>query len=109
MRFSILLPLLALLTRTLASPEALGEQGAVTTQAATQMATTTTAGSLFTSDGTTSVTWVLFTQTFATTALGTWDLGATPGSGAIGLGTIAGTVGGLFSKRAMPTPELGSA
>lgn len=66
---------------------------AATTLAATQYPTTSVAGSLFTVDGTTSATWVLITQTFATTALGTWALGPTPGVGSIGLGSIVGTVG----------------
>ncbi|KAF8848495.1 hypothetical protein BDZ45DRAFT_732902 [Acephala macrosclerotiorum] len=77
---------------------------AATTLAASQYPTTSTAGSLFTSDGTTSATWKLFTQTFATTALGSWDLGPTPGVGTIGLGTIQGTVGKVKTKRAIETP-----
>lgn len=43
------------------------------------------------------------TQKFATTALGSWDLGPTPGVGAIGLGSIQGTVGKVKSKRAIET------
>jgi len=39
------------------------------------------------------VNFVPFTQTFAKTALGTWDLGPTPLVGSIGLGNIAGSVG----------------
>ena len=62
------------------------------------MAVVTTAGSLFTLNGVTSATWVAFTQTFASTALGTWDIGATPLSGAIGLGSIQGTVGVINTK-----------
>ena len=41
-------------------------------------------GSLFTVNGVTSVTsvtWIVFTQTFVATALGTSDLGATPAMG----------------------------
>jgi hypothetical protein len=82
--------------------------GAATTLVATQMATTTFAGSLFTVGTSVSATWVEFTQTFATTALGTWALGPTPASGRIGLGTIVGTVGKVKSKRAEPTPEFAS-
>ncbi|KUJ17898.1 uncharacterized protein LY89DRAFT_745887 [Mollisia scopiformis] len=76
---------------------------AATTLAATQYPTTSVAGSLFTVDGTTSATWILMTQTFATTALGSWALGPTPGVGSIGLGSIAGTVGKVKSKRAIET------
>jgi len=71
--------------------------------AATQYPTTSVAGSLFTSDGTTSATWVLVTQTFATTALGTWALGPTPLVGSIGLGSIQGAVGKVKTKRAVET------
>jgi hypothetical protein len=76
--------------------------------AASQSPTVGTWGSLYTVGTVTSVSWVVFTQTFASTALGTWSLGATPAAGAIGLGTIGGTVGSTKAKRAMPTPELGS-
>jgi hypothetical protein len=51
----------------------------------------------------TSASFGAFTQTFAATALGSWDLGPTPGVGSIGLGAIQGTVGVIKSKRAMPT------
>ncbi|TVY31089.1 hypothetical protein LHYA1_G000138 [Lachnellula hyalina] len=80
--------------------------GVVASSAATQYPTETTAGSLFTSNGVTSATWVLFIQTFATTALGSWDLGASPQAGSIGLGSIAGTVGAVNTnaKRALETP-----
>jgi hypothetical protein len=103
-----LLPLL--LTLVSAAPEPQLAQGgglAATTIAATQMATTTVAGSLFTINGVTSATWILFTQTFASTALGSWDLGPTPAAGSIGLGAIQGTVGGVKTKRgieAVQTP-----
>lgn len=76
---------------------------AATTLAASQYPTTSVAGSLFTVDGTTSATWVLMTQTFAATALGTWALGPTPGVGTIGLGTIQGTIGKVKTKRAVET------
>jgi hypothetical protein len=76
---------------------------AATTLAASQYPTTSVAGSLFTIDGTTSAKWVLITQTFAATALGTWALGPTPGVGTIGLGTIEGTVGKVKTKRAVET------
>lgn len=60
-------------------------------------------GSLFTIGGATSVTWTPFTQTFAATALGSWDLGLTPRPGSIGLGDITGQVGATVSKRAIET------
>ncbi|TVY37984.1 hypothetical protein LSUB1_G003413 [Lachnellula subtilissima] len=80
--------------------------GVVASSAATQYPTETTAGSLFTSNGVTSATWVLFIQTFATTALGSWDLGPSPQAGSIGLGSIPGTVGAVNTnaKRALETP-----
>lgn len=77
---------------------------AATTLAASQYPSTSIAGSLFTVGGTTSATWKLFTQTFAATALGSWDLGATPAAGSIGLGSIQGTVGNVKTKRAIETP-----
>jgi len=85
--------------------------GAVSaTLAASQSPTVGTWASLYTVGTETSTTWMVFTQTFASTALGTWDLGATPAAGTIGLGTIVGTVGNVKAeKRAMPTPMLGSA
>lgn len=105
----LLLSILALLSFATAQAVAPGG-GAAVTLAPTQSPTVGTWGSLFTVDGTTSVAFVVFTQTFAATALGSWDLGPTPGVGTIGLGTIAGTVGSTkAAKRAMPTPELGSA
>ncbi|EKD20216.1 uncharacterized protein L3040_000547 [Drepanopeziza brunnea f. sp. 'multigermtubi'] len=76
---------------------------AATTLAASQYPIASTAGSLFTINGVTSATWTLFVQTFATTALGTWELGPTPGVGTIGLGSIPGTVGGVKTKRAVET------
>lgn len=66
-----------------------------TTLAPSQYPISTTAGSLFTVNGVTSATWTLFVQTFATTALGTWELGPTPQVGSIGLGDIVGTVGSV--------------
>ncbi|KAL5321487.1 hypothetical protein ACEPPN_009446 [Leptodophora sp. 'Broadleaf-Isolate-01'] len=79
---------------------------APTTLAPSQYPVSTTAGSLFTVNGVTSATWKLFVQTFATTALGTWELGPTPGVGSIGLGDIQGTVGGVrkAERRAVETP-----
>lgn len=59
---------------------------AATTLAPSQYPISTTAGSLFTVNGVTSATWKLFVQTFATTALGSWELGPTPAVGSIGLG-----------------------
>ncbi|CZT41719.1 uncharacterized protein RSE6_01495 [Rhynchosporium secalis] len=77
---------------------------APTTLAPSQYPVSTTAGSLFTQNGVTSATWKLFVQTFATTALGTWELGPTPGVGVIGLGDIQGTVGGVReNKRSIET------
>jgi hypothetical protein len=110
----LLVSILALLSFTTASPnpdpQAVAPAGgAAVTLAPTQSPTVGTWGSLFTVDGTTSVAYAVFTQTFAATALGTWDLGPTPAAGTIGLGTIAGAVGSTRAKRAMPTPELGSA
>ncbi|KAH8796552.1 hypothetical protein BGZ57DRAFT_11829 [Hyaloscypha finlandica] len=105
-----LLPLIALLSFTTADPQAVAAGGGVaTTLAASQSPTVGTWGSLYTVGTVTSVSWVVFTQTFASTALGTWSLGATPAAGTIGLGTIGGTVGSTKAKRAMPTLELGSA
>jgi hypothetical protein len=98
---SLITPLLFLVSLTTAAPEPQLAQGgglAATTIAASQYPTVTTAGSLFTLNGVTSATWGIFTQTFASTALGTWDIGATPLSGAIGLGTIQGTIGVLNTK-----------
>jgi hypothetical protein len=104
-----LFPLIALLSFTTADPQAVAAGRVATTLAASQSPTVGTWGSLYTVGTVTSVSWVVFTQTFASTALGTWSLGATPAAGTIGLGTIAGTVGSTGAKRAMPTPELGSA
>jgi hypothetical protein len=78
--------------------------------AATPMPTVTSAPSLYTVNGVTTATYILFTQTFASTALGTWPIGATPLSGSIGLGTIQGTVGLVSTKskrwwNAVETPE----
>lgn len=95
------LSLLAFLPSLALAQAGLG--GVVATSAATQMATTTLgAPSLYTSDGTTGVSYVpTYTQTFATTALGTWPIGATPLVGSVGLGTIQGTVGTVKNKRAL--------
>lgn len=78
-----------------------------TTLPPSQYPTVTFAGSLFTVGTSTSATWKEFTQTFATTALGTWALGPTPRVGTIGLGTIKGTVGVVESvqKRTLQTPS----
>ncbi|KAA8565144.1 hypothetical protein EYC84_010890 [Monilinia fructicola] len=86
-----------------------GLGGVVATSAATQMATTTLgAPSLYTADGTTTVKYIAtYTQTFATTALGTWAIGATPLVGSIGLGTIHGQVGTVRNKRALPSGVFG--
>lgn len=63
--------------------------------AATQMATVTYVGSLFTVGTSTGATWIDVTQTFATTPLGPSYAVQT---GSIGLGTIAGTVGEVKTK-----------
>ncbi|KAL2071130.1 hypothetical protein VTL71DRAFT_12365 [Oculimacula yallundae] len=76
---------------------------AATTLAPSQYPVSTTAGSLFTVNGVTSATYKLFVQTFATTALGGWELGPTPRPGVIGLGDIKGEVGKVRSKRAVET------
>ncbi|KAI9644219.1 hypothetical protein NHQ30_007574 [Ciborinia camelliae] len=82
-----------------------GLAGVVDTSEATQMPTTTTnAPSLYTTDGTTTVKYIkTYTQTFATTALGTWPIGATPLVGSVGLGTIQGIVGTVRHPRALPS------
>ncbi|KAH7399838.1 hypothetical protein BKA64DRAFT_466304 [Cadophora sp. MPI-SDFR-AT-0126] len=102
------------LSQNISSPEledrqlAAGGGVAPTTLAPSQYPISTTAGSLFTVNGVTSATWKLFVQTFATTALGTWELGPTPAVGSIGLGDIQGTVGGVRKEGrdlgAMETP-----
>lgn len=100
---ALITPLLLLTSLANAAPEpepqlAQGGGVAATTIAATQQAVITTAASLFTLNGVTSVSYLVFTQTFASTALGTWPIGATPLSGEIGLGTIQGTVGVVSTK-----------
>jgi Killer toxin-resistance protein 1 len=108
----LLLSILALLSFTTANPNPQAVApggGAAVTLVPTQSPTVGTWGSLITVDGTTSVAYVVFTQTFAVTALGTWDLGPTPAAGTIGLGTIVGNVGSTkAAKRAMPTPGQGA-
>jgi hypothetical protein len=74
------------------------------TQAETQFPISTTAAFWSTAGGTTTVVYQLFVQTFATTALGSWDLGPTPAVGTIGLGDIQGEVGKVKTKRALETP-----
>jgi hypothetical protein len=70
-----------------------GGGGPESTLAATQSPTVSTVNSLQTVGGSTVAVQVVFTQTFATTALGTWPLGTVVQTGVIGLGTIAGSVG----------------
>ena len=95
----------ALLVSATAEPQlAQGGGVAVTTPAPTQMATVQYVGSLFTENGVTNATWGMHTQTFATTALGNWPIGATPLSGVIGLGSIQGTIG-TVSERDLPASE----
>lgn len=73
----------------------------VSSAAATQMATTSQCRSLVTLNGVTTAQDILFTQTFASTALGTWALGAAPGVGSIGMGGIQGTYGVTKTKRGL--------
>lgn len=75
----------------LASSEAANGGASVSSLAATQYPTTTIAPSLFTVGTSTGVSYALYTQTFST-PLATWAFPA-PSSGAIGLGTIKGTIG----------------
>lgn len=96
--------LLALSSLTAAEPQ-LGGGAEVTTTAITQYPTTGYWPSLSTinSDSTTTV-YILYTQTFAATALGTWPLGTVVSVGSVGLGSISGTVGGV-ERRAQATPK----
>jgi len=86
--------------------------GVVATTAATQSPPVITGPSLQTVGGTTiAVQGVVFTQTFAATALGTWPLGTVVSAGSVGLGTIQGIVGGTAKKTkraAMPSALFGS-
>jgi len=82
---ALLLPFLALLSMTKAQTGAAGGGAGSATLAATQSPTVGTWASLYTVGSETSTTWMVFTQTFASTALGTWALGATPAAGTIGL------------------------
>ncbi len=119
MQLRILVLFLTLLSFTTASPNpdpepdpqvaAAGGGAVATTLADSQYPTTGTWASLLTAGGTTTQIYAVYTQTFASTALGSWALGPTPGVGTIGLGSIGGTVGVMKTKRAMPTAELGSA
>ena len=95
MRSQILLPLLAILTPAFAQNGVAAGGGLFGTAAAVQYPVVSQVASLLTVGGTTTVKTVAFTQTFAATPLGTWDLGATPLSGVIGLGDIKGTVGAV--------------
>lgn len=98
---ALITPLLLLTSLANAAPEPQLAQGgglAAATLAAVQYPVVTMANSLFTINGVTSASKLAFTQTFASTALGTWDIGATPLSGAIGLGSIQGTVGIVSTK-----------
>jgi len=99
MQLHLSLAALALLSfpALIAAQVAAGGGNAATSTAATQMATTTVAGSLFTNAGTTSATWIAYTQTFSS-PLGTWAF-ATPSAGTIGLGSISGTPGATSSSK----------
>jgi hypothetical protein len=85
-----LLPLLSLSSAQAAA----GGGGLVATMAPTQAPTVTQVTSIQTVGGSTVGVAVEFTQTFATTALGTWPLGTEVRKGTIGLGDIVGSVGG---------------
>jgi hypothetical protein len=89
----LLLPLLSLAS----SQAAPGGGGPVATLAPTQSPTVTQVMSLQTGGGSTVGVEVEFTQTFATTALGTWPLGTEVRRGTIGLGDISGSIGGVKS------------
>jgi len=68
---------------------AAGGGGPVAAAAATQYPTVSAdAWELVIAGGVTKAVQKPFTQTFATTALGSWDLGPTPAVGTIGLGNI---------------------
>ncbi|RDL40366.1 uncharacterized protein BP5553_00345 [Venustampulla echinocandica] len=94
------LGLLSLISHALAQG-AVGGVGAIPapTPVASQYPTITTALSLVTINGVTSAQEIVYTIPFATTALGTWELGPTPRAGSIGLGDIAGKIGVVKSKR----------
>lgn len=108
---TFLLPLISLIP-TVYSQAAAGGGAPVVSLVASQDATVRTMPSIYTVNGVTSVTYAAFTQTFAATALGSWELGPTPRPGVIGLGDIQGEIGkpkkdgkkkrGLF-ERAVPT------
>lgn len=67
---------------------------AVTALANTQSATVSVLPSLVTIGNSVTVETVTFTQTFATTPLGTWPLGTDVKQGTIGLGTLTAGGGG---------------
>jgi hypothetical protein len=77
---------------------AAGGGGAVTSLVATQSPVVSSLASLETVGGKVTAVQVVFTQTFAQTALGTWPLGTAPKPGTIGLGTIQGEVGVVKTK-----------
>jgi hypothetical protein len=91
-----LLPILPLLGLA-AAQAAPGGGGPAATLAATQSPTVTQVTSIQTVGGSTVGVEVVFTQTFAMTALGSWPLGTAVRAGTIGLGDIAGSVGGVKS------------
>ncbi|KAH8808085.1 hypothetical protein F5884DRAFT_791002 [Xylogone sp. PMI_703] len=65
---------------------ALGGGAPPPSPAPTQYPTTSIAPSLTTQpNGVVTTIWITFTQTFASTALGSWELGPTPLAGKIGL------------------------
>lgn len=105
MRFSLTTLLAPLLLCSLTTAQvAPGGGAAPVSLAPTQFPVSTSITSLVTIGGTTTGVYQLFVQTFAATALGSWDLGPTPRAGVIGLGDIQGEVGKVKTKRAVETP-----
>lgn len=90
--FLHLLVIVASLPRAISQAAAGGGAPPAVIQA-TQDSTIREAPSIFTVNGVTDVTRIMYTQTFAATALGSWELGPTPKAGTIGLGDIQGSVG----------------
>lgn len=87
---NIFIPLLPPLLLGLAAAQA-----PAATLVATQSPTVTEVTSLQTVAGSVVGVPVVFTQTFAATALGSWPLGTAVRKGTVGLGDISGSVGGV--------------